>query len=155
MRCPSCGANVSTAFCEYCGSKMPPEVIEKQRIEAETVIVNNYYGDQNNKPEKVPNRQFYSTQQHEVPPNYGGYAGSINSGYPVNSMVSSKSKTITLLLCIFLGILGAHRFYVGRYGLGVLYLFTLGIFGIGWLVDIVLTLLDKLKDRYGLPVTIW
>lgn len=48
-----------------------------------------------------------------------------------------KNKWISLLLCIFLGIFGAHRFYEGKAITGVLYLFTFGLFGIGWLIDIV------------------
>ena len=39
---------------------------------------------------------------------------------------SHKSKTATLLLCIFTGMFGGHMFYVGRIGMGVLYLFTGG-----------------------------
>lgn len=49
---------------------------------------------------------------------------------------SPKSKAVALLLCIFLGFLGAHRFYVGKAGTGVLWFFTAGMFMIGWIVDI-------------------
>ena len=48
-----------------------------------------------------------------------------------------KDKTAALLLCIFLGYLGIHRFYLGKVGSGLLYLFTGGLFCIGWIVDIV------------------
>lgn len=48
----------------------------------------------------------------------------------------NKSPAVELVLCIFLGSLGAHRFYRGQFGMGILYLFTMGLFGIGWLVDI-------------------
>lgn len=48
-----------------------------------------------------------------------------------------KNKWIALLLCIFGGWLGIHRFYEGKVVTGVLYLCTLGLFGVGWLVDIV------------------
>lgn len=47
-----------------------------------------------------------------------------------------KNKTTALLLCIFLGFFGIHKFYEGKNALGVIYLFTLGLFGIGWIVDI-------------------
>jgi hypothetical protein len=43
--------------------------------------------------------------------------------------------TTAYVLWFFLGILGVHRFYLGRTWSGVLFLFSLGIFGIGWIVD--------------------
>lgn len=48
-----------------------------------------------------------------------------------------KSKWISLLLCIFLGWLGIHRFYEGKVVTGVLYLVTFGLLGLGWIIDIV------------------
>lgn len=48
-----------------------------------------------------------------------------------------KSKWVALLLCFFLGVLGAHKFYEGKIGMGVLYIFTGGLLGIGVIVDFV------------------
>ena len=48
-----------------------------------------------------------------------------------------KSAIIELVLCIFLGSMGAHKFYRKKIGLGVLYLFTFGLFYIGTFVDLV------------------
>ena len=48
-----------------------------------------------------------------------------------------KNKWISLLLCIFLEWLGIHRFYEGKVVTGILYLFTLGFFGVGWIIDII------------------
>lgn len=62
-------------------------------------------------------------------------------------MLREKDKWIALALCVFLGILGAHKFYEGKNGLGVLYLFTGGLFGIGLLVDI-FTILFKPNPYY-------
>lgn len=62
---------------------------------------------------------------------------------------SDKDKWIALLLCVFLGAFGAHRFYVGDIKMGLLYLFTCGIFGLGWLYDIVKILLGSFRDKYG------
>ena len=66
--------------------------------------------------------------------------------------VSSKSKMVTLLLCLFLGYFGAHCFYVGKIGRGVLYLFTFGLLGIGWIWDIIQILLGRYRDKYGLLI---
>lgn len=45
-----------------------------------------------------------------------------------------------LVLCIFLGFLGGHKFYEGKAGMGILYLFTGGLFGIGVLIDFIIIL---------------
>lgn len=48
-----------------------------------------------------------------------------------------KSKTTAVLLCFFLGFLGIHWFYLKRPGLGILYLLTGGLLGIGTLVNFI------------------
>lgn len=50
---------------------------------------------------------------------------------------SDKKKGTALLLCLFGGIFGLHYFYVGRIGKGILYIFTLGFFMIGWIKDVI------------------
>ena len=47
-----------------------------------------------------------------------------------------KSKSTAYLLWFFFGLWGAHKFYLGKVGIGILYFFTFGIFGIGWLIDL-------------------
>lgn len=66
--------------------------------------------------------------------------------------VSSKSKVLALLLCIFFGVVGAHRFYVGKAGTGILYFFTAGLCGFGWIIDIILIATGSFKDKFGLPL---
>ena len=66
--------------------------------------------------------------------------------------VSRKSKMTALLLCIFLGYFGAHYFYVGKGGKGLLYLFTVGLFGIGWIVDIFRIASGSFRDEFDLPL---
>lgn len=51
-----------------------------------------------------------------------------------------RVKEIALLLCIFLGFTGAHRFYTGSPGYGKFLLFTFGGFGILWFCDFMLLL---------------
>lgn len=48
----------------------------------------------------------------------------------------AKSKWAAFFLCLFLGLIGAHKFYEGKIGMGVLYIFTGGLFGIGAFVDL-------------------
>ena len=59
---------------------------------------------------------------------------------------------VALLLCIFLGGIGAHRFYVGKIGTGILYLLTGGLFGSGWVIDIILIVAGSFKDQFDLPL---
>lgn len=53
---------------------------------------------------------------------------------------------VLLLLCVFFGILGVHRFRVKKWGTGILFLFTLGLFGIGVIVDLIKILLEQFED---------
>jgi DNA polymerase III epsilon subunit-like protein len=59
----------------------------------------------------------------------------------------TKNQNLVLVLAVVFGWLGAHRFYVGKIGTGVLYLFTFGLFGIGWAVDALLAAVKVMKDR--------
>jgi TM2 domain-containing membrane protein YozV len=60
-----------------------------------------------------------------------------------------KSWLATLLLCIFLGGLGIHRFYTGHIVIGVIQLFTGAACGIWWLVDLILIITGAYKDVNG------
>ena len=60
--------------------------------------------------------------------------------------VSEKDWVITLVLVLLGGSIGLHHFYCGRVGKGILYIFTLGLFGIGVLVDLILIVMKKYKD---------
>jgi len=58
------------------------------------------------------------------------------------------SKATYLILCFFFGLIGLHKFYSGKVLLGVLYLFTGGLFGIGALVDFI-RIIFKDSDENG------
>lgn len=60
-----------------------------------------------------------------------------------------RTWLIVLLLCIFVGPLGLHRFYVGKIGTGLLMLFTVGGLGIWVIVDLVLIVTGNFTDKDG------
>ncbi len=67
-------------------------------------------------------------------------------------MQSSKDWLVTLLLSLFLGTLGIHRFYAGKIGTGILQLITLGGCGVWTLVDIIMIVTGNFKDKDGLYI---
>lgn len=85
---------------------------------------------------------YTQPQTQAFPPNYG-------YGQP---QVSTKSFLTTWLLSLLLGILGVDRFYLGKIGTGILKLVTFGGFGIWALVDLILILTNKMRDKQGLPL---
>ncbi|MDH5738601.1 MAG: NINE protein [Gammaproteobacteria bacterium] len=60
-------------------------------------------------------------------------------------MIRERSTAIAYLLWLPLGIIGAHKFYLRKPGMGILYLFTGGLFIIGWIIDL-FTLPDQVED---------
>lgn len=72
----------------------------------------------------------------------------------ISSEVSEqRNRWITcLLLCWFLGVFGAHRFYTGHTGIAVIQLLTLGGCGIWALVDFIIIIMGNFKDAQGNPI---
>lgn len=124
-KCPVCGAPLGKDSCTYCGYV----------------------------PKKDPEPTFYAPPipQQPVQPQIIINNQQIN-GLGIIPGVSRKSKLTALLLCIFLGYFGAHYFYVGKGGKGLLYLFTAGLFTFGWIVDIFRIASGSFKDEFDLPL---
>lgn len=125
VKCPVCGAPLEKDRCSYCG------YVAKK--DAEPSFYEPPIPQQPVQPQIIINNQ------------------QVNS-IGIMSGVSRKSKMTALLLCIFLGYFGAHYFYVGKGGKGLLYLLTAGLFGIGWIVDIFRIGTGKFNDKFGLPL---
>lgn len=68
---------------------------------------------------------------------------------------TARNKTMsnrwvaTLLLCFFLGVFGAHRFFLGKIGTGILMLITLGGFGIWYIIDLIIIITGQMRDSEG------
>lgn len=79
----------------------------------------------------------------------------VQQGQPVQVFInqpaqkSPKNRWVALVLAIFGGYFGIHRFYVGKIGSGIIYLFTVGLFGVGWIVDIFCILCGSFADKKG------
>jgi TM2 domain-containing membrane protein YozV len=63
------------------------------------------------------------------------------------SVYSPKSRLVALLLCFFVGFLGAHRFYVGKTGTGILMLLTAGGCGLWILIDLIMIVIGSFRDQ--------
>ena len=69
---------------------------------------------------------------------------------------SSEKKILpAFLMCLFLGPLGIHRFFVGKTGSGIAQIFTLGGFMIWALVDLIKIASGSFKDSDGKTLTEW
>ena len=108
-------------FCKHCGGKIP----------ADAVVCT------------LCGRQVEQMAQSGAP-NIVINNANQNTDSNVNAYVAAKArnKWVALCLCLFLGVFGAHKFYEGKAGLGVLYLFTGGLLGIGAVIDFI-TILFK------------
>ncbi|MCH5314520.1 MAG: TM2 domain-containing protein [Eubacterium sp.] len=106
-------------FCSKCGAQMD---------DAAVVCTNCYEPTQNYQHNAQPQQPVINVVNTNT-----------NTYTDANTVVSGggkeKNKWVSLLLCLFLGYLGVHKFYEGKIGMGILYIFTCGLFGIGVLVD--------------------
>ena len=116
-----------TKFCKYCGQKIAEDAVMCIHCGRQ---VEQLKGEQ--QPQVVINNSNMNT----------------NTNYSQGTNVPAKNKWVALLLCFFLGFLGAHKFYEGKILLGIVYLCTFGLFGIGVIIDFV-ALLFKPNPYYA------
>jgi TM2 domain-containing membrane protein YozV len=69
--------------------------------------------------------------------------------------VSEKRKLPAFLLCLFFGLFGLHRFYVGKVATGFLQLLTVGGLWIWAAIDLLVILLGGFTDKEGRLITKW
>lgn len=104
MKCPNCGGDKfkfmggNTFKCAYCGTTFANE---QQAPEVQKEVVTRVEYVQAPQPQYQP--QYQDLQQSYMPS-------------------KGKSKTTAVLLCFFLGFMGGHKFYLGKIGLGIVYL---------------------------------
>ncbi len=68
---------------------------------------------------------------------------------------SNKRILPAFLLCLLFGVIGVHRFYVGKVGTGILQLLTLGGLGVWTLIDLIMIIVGAFRDKDGNKITEW
>ncbi len=105
-------------FCKHCGEKIPSDAVICVKC----------------------GRQVEELSQKESQFVINNVANSAASSSASDSSAARGvrycNKWISFFLCLFLGFFGFHKFYEGKIGVGVLYMFTCGGFFIGWIMDI-------------------
>ena len=123
----------NTKFCKFCGTKIPNDAVVCSSCGRQVEELKG------------------ADQQPAAMPNIVINNSNMNSNINTNQMNvpgrQMRNKWVALVLCIFLGYLGGHKFYEGKVGMGILYIFTFGLFGIGVFVDFI-TILMKPNPYY-------
>lgn len=115
-----------TKFCKHCGGKIPEAAVICTLCGCQVEEIK-----KTEQPNVVINNSNVNTNQNIV-----GAMGA-----------RMKNKWVAFCLCFFLGYVGAHKFYEGKMGAGILYLCTAGLCGIGWIIDCI-SLLCKPNPYY-------
>lgn len=163
-RCTGCGAPLGTHDCYP--ESYQPESYDPQSGEAYQAPYGQPEQQAYGQPPygQPPYGQQYGQPYQQTPPPYNGqppygqpYQQPYNGqppygGYPMQP-VSPYNRWLAFALCLLLGVLGIHRFYVGKIGTGILYIFTGGLCGVGALVDLITIACGSFRDINGQILT--
>ena len=127
MKCKSCGANMVGRKCDYCGYTAADLFCKKCGTPLDD--------DWTMCPEcGLPvseNRSHKGLRKKQA-------AAAETSFTPPNS--NMRSKWVSFILCLGLGMFGMHKFYEGKTGWGVAYMLTFGFLYIGVIIDAIVIL---------------
>lgn len=107
-------------FCKHCGQQIDKDCVvcpvcgkqvEDLKSSQQPVVINNTNANTNSVDVKMENRG------------------------------TEKNKWVAFVLCLFLGVFGAHKFYEGKILMGVIYIFTGGLLLIGCIIDLIAILM--------------
>lgn len=107
-----------TKFCKFCGKKIAFDAVVCTHCGRQVELLQQAAAPA---PTPVVNTVNYVSPT----PSYNGMTPCL------------KNKWVAFFLCLFGGYLGLHKFYERKIGLGILYLCTGGLFGLGWIIDLI------------------
>lgn len=126
--CPNCGAPVGKKYCSHCGSQIDLDCVvcpkcgkQVGALKQDKIVINNSASSSSSASASA--------------------TASVNARYAGRA----KNKWVSLLLCLFT--ICGHKFYEGKILMGFVYLFTCGLFFVGWIIDI-FALLSKPNPYY-------
>lgn len=113
-------------YCKHCAAQIPADAVICTSCGRQVEVLERQQPSQPAQPQQI------------IINNANNNVNNVNAGVTGRKAIN---KTTALLLCLFLGWAGVHRFYEGRIMSGLLYLFTFGLGGIGWAIDFIAILL--------------
>jgi len=124
--CPNCGTPIQKTerkFCQHCGEQIDKECVICPKCGKQV-------------------KELKNDNDKNIIINNNNTASSSATATIINHIVGGrqKNKWVAFFLCLFTGWLGIHKFYEGKILMGILYILTLGLFGIGILVDLIILL---------------
>lgn len=145
MLCLNCGEEIlgNAVYCPLCGCRtyFPTHSHTPADAESEVHSAPAPSAPPRQQSATQPPKNPYIQQGRRVPPaTYGPPAFT-------DPLHSPKRRGTAALLCLFLGVFGVHRFYVGKIGTGLLWLLTFGLYGIGAIIDLLRILCGSFRDR--------
>lgn len=150
MLCLNCGAELSnkSVYCQYCGQKnyLPKDFKNPAELNDTDALspMNRHRPYQ-----RTPVQKYRSPDHPFVSP---AFQSSIHT---TDFFYSPKRRGIAALLCLFLGIFGFHRFYVGKIGTGLIWFLKFGLCGVGFFLDLFMILCGNFRDRDDRRLSRW
>ncbi len=115
--------DLNTKFCKHCGAKIPVDAVLCTVCGRQV-------------------EELKSSQQPNITINNSN--SSVNANVNTNANIigagmlgKPRNKWVALILCLCLGFFGAHKFYDGKTGMGILYIFTMGLCFVGIIIDFI------------------